>query len=384
MLIWSVEDAEPNGYFWYEGNMNEKISSSQFLVLVALFTIGTSILILPSGLAAEAKQDGWIAAIIGIGMGLLMVWAYTSLGDMCPQMTIIEINKYVFGKWIGSCISILFVFFSLINVPPLLFYMGNFMITNMMPETPIVAFNIFFILVVIMGLRFGIETIARTGEIFFPWIVFLFIIQVLLIIPQIKMENIQPVLETGVKPLFRAALNLTATSHLSFIVLFMIYPSLVNNPQKAKKAFFIGTIIGGLVMIIISFLSIAVLGSDQTARHQYPSFTLAKKVSVGDIIERIEAVIATIWFFTIYFKMTLYFYGGVVGLAQLLKFKDYRPLLMPLGMIVTVFSLVVYPDTVYMSTWDVKTWIPFSLTFGFVLPLLLLVMAKLKRNSSHQ
>ncbi|MGM0875151.1 MAG: GerAB/ArcD/ProY family transporter [Bacillota bacterium] len=381
-----MEDAESNGYLWYEGNMKDKITSGQFLLLVTLFTIGTSILNVPSGLAAEAKQDGWIAAIIAIGMGFLIVWTFTRLGDTCPQMTIIEINEYAFGKWIGGLISILLVFFSLFNVPPLLFYMGNFMITNMMPETPIEAFNIIFILVVIMGLRLGIETIARTGEILFPWVVFLFVILVLLLCPQIKMDNIQPVLETGVKSLFRAALSLIATSHSPFIVLFMIYPSSVNTPKKAKKAkkaFFIGTFIGGLVMIIITFLSIAILGSEQTARHQYPSFTLAKKVSIGDFIQRIEALIAAIWFITIYFKMTLYFYCGVVGFAQLLKIKDYRPLLMPLGMIVTVFSLVVYPNTVYMSNWDEKTWVPYSLTFGFVLPLLLLGMTKLKRNSSH-
>ncbi|KKI89636.1 hypothetical protein WQ54_25120 [Bacillus sp. SA1-12] len=362
--------------------MSEKISTGQFLLLVTLFTIGTSIFSLPASLAAEAKQDGWIAVIIGIGIGLFMVWIFTKLGDACPQMTLIEINIFAFGKLIGSFISIMLVFISLIAVAELLFYMGNFMITNLMPETPIEAFNIIYIIVVIIGLRLGIETIGRTVEILFPWVILLFMMLVLFSFPQIKLENIQPVFEAGGKSIFRAAITFSATSHFPFIYLFMIYPSLVNNVKKAKNAFFIGTIIGGIVVLITTLLSIAILGEAQTARFQYPSFVLTKKISVGDFIQRIEAIIATLWIFTIYFKMSLYFYCGVTGIAKLLKLDDYRSLVIPLGMIVTALSFIVYPNTVYMSKWDREIWIPISLLLGFVLPLLLLGIAKIKRNKS--
>lgn len=39
---------------------NGKTSARQFKVLIFLYTIGSTILIIPSGLAATAKQDAWI------------------------------------------------------------------------------------------------------------------------------------------------------------------------------------------------------------------------------------------------------------------------------------------------------------------------------------
>ncbi len=35
---------------------------------------------------------------------------------------------------------------------------------------------------------------------------------------------------------------------------------------------------------------------------------------------------ATLWIIALYFKATLYFYASVLGMAQILNLKDYRPL----------------------------------------------------------
>ncbi|NRF90612.1 GerAB/ArcD/ProY family transporter [Paenibacillus frigoriresistens] len=43
---------------------NGIIGIRQFTILVTLFTVGSSILISPASLTAEAKQNGWIAAIL--------------------------------------------------------------------------------------------------------------------------------------------------------------------------------------------------------------------------------------------------------------------------------------------------------------------------------
>ncbi|MED3687234.1 GerAB/ArcD/ProY family transporter, partial [Peribacillus butanolivorans] len=48
-----------------------KISARQFAILVILFSIGTTILVIPGVMAQEVKQDAWIAAVIGTGIGLL-------------------------------------------------------------------------------------------------------------------------------------------------------------------------------------------------------------------------------------------------------------------------------------------------------------------------
>jgi spore germination protein KB len=365
---------------------NLKISARQFAIFVILFTIGTTILLVPGSLAQEVKQDAWIAALAGTGVGLLLVVLYNAVGRMFPTITIVEMNEILLGKWIGKAVSLTFVFFSLLSAAELLLYVGTFLTTQVIPDTPIEAIHVIFTCIVIMGIRLGLETLARSAEILFPLFVFLFIILVAAVfLPpvQVNFENIQPVLETGIKPMIRAVFLFTSFFSLPLIVLLMIFPVSVNRPKAAEKTFFIGILIGGFCLSIIIILAIFVLGPDNSARHMYPSYALARKINVGDFLQRIEAIMAFMWFITIYFKMTFYFYAAVIGVAQTLKLNNYRPLTIPLGMIVVSLSLIVHPNVIHAATFDKEIWPLYASTYGLVLPLLLLAVNAL-RKKIHQ
>ena len=76
---------------------NEKINPFQFLVLVIFFTVGTSILVVPSALATYTKQDAWIAAIFGTVIGVLIIWLFTFIGLRFPNLTYVQLNEKVLG-----------------------------------------------------------------------------------------------------------------------------------------------------------------------------------------------------------------------------------------------------------------------------------------------
>ncbi|ASR50033.1 spore gernimation protein [Paenibacillus kribbensis] len=357
-----------------------KISARQLMILTILFTIGSTILIIPSGMALVAKQDAWIASLVGVGCGLLIVYLYIKITDLYPQMTLVEIMEALLGKWLGKAVALLFFSLLFINAPaPVLFYLGNFLTTQMIPETPITAVNIIFAVIVLFAVRLGLEVLARSAEIIFPLFVFLYVSFAGLVVSNIKLENIQPVLEAGVRPIWPAALSFVGTAYLPHIVLLMIFPASVNRSDQARKAFFLGSLIGGLILVVIVTLAILVLGPDITARNIYPSYALAKKINIGHFLQRIEAIMATMWFISLFFRLTIYMYTIVTAIAQVFQLKSSQQLLLPLGIILIVMSIIVYPNVSYQQTYDTKTWIPFSLSIGLFLPLLLLGVHALKK-----
>ncbi|MGE7764006.1 GerAB/ArcD/ProY family transporter [Peribacillus sp. NPDC096540] len=365
---------------------NFKISARQFAILVILFSIGTTILVIPGIMAQEVKQDAWIAAVIGTGIGLLLVALYIAVGRMFPTKTLVEISESLFGKWLGKAVSLSFILFSVYSTTELLLYVGTFLTTEIMPDTPIEAIHILFACILIMGVRLGLETLARSAELLFPIFVFLFIVLVasILLPPvQFKFENIQPVFETGIKPMIRAVFLFTSIFSLPLIVLLMIFPVSVNQPKVAEKNFLIGILIGGICLLIIIALTILTLGADNSARITYPSYVLARKINIGDFLQRIEAIVAIMWIITIYFKMAFYFYASVIGLAQTLNMKDYRPLTLPLGMILIPLSLLIHPNVVHQTTFDKEIWPLYASTYGLVLPILLLAV-QVFRKKIHQ
>ncbi|MEC0234602.1 endospore germination permease [Paenibacillus kribbensis] len=357
-----------------------KISAHQLMVLTILFTIGSTILIIPSGMALVAKQDAWIASLVGVGCGLLIVYLYIKITDLYPQMTLVEIMEALLGKWLGKAVALLFISLLFINAPaPVLFYLGNFMTTQMIPETPIQAVNILFVVIVLFAVRLGLEVLARSAEMMFPLFVLLYLSFTVLVVSNIKLENVQPVLEAGVGPIWPAALSFVSTAYLPHIVLLMIFPASADRSDQARKAFLIGSLIGGLILVVIITLAILVLGPEITANNIYPSYALAKKINIGHFLQRIEAIMATMWFISLFFRLTLYMYSIVTAIAQIFQLKSSQQLVLPLGIILVVMSITVYPNVPYQQTYDTKTWIPYALSIGLFLPLLLLGVHALKR-----
>jgi spore germination protein KB len=182
-----------------------KISVTQFTLLVTLFTIGSSILLAPSFLTDQAKQDAWIAAVIGVGIGLLLVLLYNAVARIYPSCNLVETNEKVLGKWLGKFASLLFISFLFLLSAFLLRDMGDFMTTQMFPETPISAIHILFLLVAVMAVRLGLEVFSRAAEIFFPWVILLAVGYMILLAPEIEIQKIQPVLEGGIVPILRGS-----------------------------------------------------------------------------------------------------------------------------------------------------------------------------------
>lgn len=354
---------------------NGKIGSRQLLILVVMLTIGDAILVLPSIPAMEAKQDAWIVAIVSVILGSLIVFLYHSISILFPNLTLVEYSEKILGKWLGITVSFLFLSYWFISAAAHLGQIGSFLSTHIMPDTPVQWINGLFLCTIIMATRLGLEPVARSAEIFFPFLLLLLLILIFFLLPEIKTQNMKPILEEGFKPIIRGSFAFIAFPFMELIVILMILPY-VSEKQKIRKSLFLGALIGGLVLIVITTLTILVLGADQTARHIYPSYALSRKINVGNFLQRVEAIMAILWFITIFFKIGLYFYATSLGLAQTLRLKEYRPFTIPLGMILIVLSLVVSPNIVYYNNAIIKYWPLYDMTMGFILPMLLLTVAR--------
>ncbi|MBH5319755.1 endospore germination permease [Paenibacillus sp. GSMTC-2017] len=362
----------------------EKVSGRQFGILVALFSIGTTILIVPSGLAEEVSQDSWLAAILGVGLGLLLVMLFNAVGSLYPNKSLVEMMETLFGLWIGKAAGLIFVFFTIVTASELIYFTGNFLTTMIMPETPVEAINIVLASVVVMGARLGIETLTRAAEMLFPLFVVLFLVLVIFVSPQIDLDNIKPIMETSTTSLIKASLFFASTFAFTPIVLLMIFPVSVNRLKEGRVAFYTGLLTAGIVLIIIIALCILVLDADTTARQTYPSYSLAKKINVGNFLQRIEIVMAGLWFISMYFKMSCYFYASSRGFAQVMKMKDHRILVFPFGIILVVLSLIVHPNILHSNAYNKDIWLPYVATYGLILPLVLLAIHAIRKFFKKQ
>ncbi|GMK40390.1 germination protein [Paenibacillus sp. CCS19] len=352
----------------------DPLRADQFKKMVFLFTIGTSIILIPSTLASDAKNDAWIVIILGSLVGMILIGLYLALSYLVPGKTIVEICFAVLGRWLGLAASLLFFQFVFVLTILVMRNLGDFLTGSMFPETPISAIHLVYLLVAIMGVRYGLPNIARTMDIFYPFIVFLFIIFALLLLPELHFNNLLPVLVNGVSPIANASYSYISFPCLEFVIFLMIFPK-VEQGKERGKAFLKGALLGGAVLFVITLLCLLVMGAEMTASNMYASFELAKIIKIGEFLQRIEVIIAVIWFVTSFCKLIICFHIMIESFSQSFKLKDSRPLLLPWGMVVLAESILAAPDMGYLLSFDRYSWTVYAFTFGFAFPVLLLLAA---------
>ncbi|SIT72288.1 GerAB/ArcD/ProY family transporter [Edaphobacillus lindanitolerans] len=348
----------------------ERISAYQFGVLVFFFTTGTSILAVPAILAEKAGQDAWLAAAAGTLAGLGIIFLYGLLARCFPRNSLFGAMEWILGRWIGKFIMALFILVMVNYASSLLYYSGAFLQTEMLPNTPMSMLNFLMLATILIGVFLGLETIARTAEVFIlVYAVFLFLLFIFLL-PAIKIENIQPVFESGAGTIARASFPLLEVFALNTITMLVIYSASTDSEKQAGRSFLIGSAISAAVIILLTFLCVSILGGDNTAKQQYPGYELAKKISVGNFIQRVESTISFLWLITLYFKASIYIYAAILGTARLFGQRNYRTFILPLGTIAFLLSLTLYPSIIDFKEWRATTGMTLSIFSGVFVPLL--------------
>jgi spore germination protein KB len=357
-----------------------KITSHQLMSITAAFVCGASTIIIASSATALAKQDAWISAIVATVVGLIVIWINTYVGGLYTDKTYIEVIQLLLGKWFGGFIAINFILMCFIGAPELVWYVSDFFTTQYMSDTPSYIINIVFVIGIVIALLYGIEVIARASEIFLYVIIGMFILSMLMVSPNVDINYILPVMEEGVVPILKGSLPLLSFTSLPTILLNMIYPVNVKAIKDAKKSIFSGYLIGMTITFVSVLMCNLVMGSTVTANSRFPVFLLTKEINVGIIFTRLEALIVIVWLLTIFNNTVVFFYAGTLGLAQLLKLKNHKKIVLPLALIVTVFSDFIYEDVIHEIRWDTEVWLPYIITNGLILPTVLLLLFYIKKH----
>ncbi|OCT13473.1 hypothetical protein A8709_17870 [Paenibacillus pectinilyticus] len=354
---------------------NAKISVRQFTILIILGVIGDSILILPTSIAKNAKQDSWLSMLLAILLGIAAAWTYAVLAKRLQRRSLFIVIREKLGIWIGSMFALLFLFEFYMCIIGLLSEMSQFMTAQLMPETPVNAIIVVFSIVMIFAYHYGIEAFSRMSELLFPVFMMLFIFLTVFLLPQVDMANLRPIAAMGISPILKGTLSAFAIGFTEMYIMLMLV-SHVEGTTSLTKPIITGFVVGGSLLFIIVLLCVLVLGPNLMQTKYYPTFVLGQKITIGKFIERVEAIIAFLWFISVFYKTTILFYSFTSGIAQLLQLKESRMLTIPIAMLTLIGTIAVTPNiTVYNDI--ISSYIWFDISFGFLLPLLLLLLLML-------
>lgn len=354
----------------------EIISDKQGICLMILFIIGSSWVV---GIGNDAKKDAWLGILIGFSMSLPIIYVYSRLLALFPQKDLFDILQIVFGKVIGTFISIIFIWFA--------FHLGSLVLRNfseftsisVFPDTPSILPMSFLIILCIWVLKEGIEVLGRCGEIFAIFVLIVVIIMLLLSFSQIDVNNLRPILYDGFKPVISGAFQAFSFPFTETIV-FAFCLSSLKSPKSSYKVYFKGLIIGGSIVFLLTIRNTMVLGFELVDTVYFPSFIAVSLIHIGEFLQRMEIAISVIFIITIFIKTSVCILAVCKGISKILNVDDYRFIVTPVALLMLGMSSFIYSNTMEMALWATKIWPYYAFPFQVILPIIIILGAELKKG----
>lgn len=353
-----------------------RITSVQLGMLLVGFIIGSSAIITP---AVEAKQDVWLSYILAWLGGYLTIAIYVYIAKLNHSLTLVEILKAHFGKFFGTIISILYIWYFIHLGSLVIRNVSEFMITSIYTETPLLAVVIAISVPLYYGLRKGLVVFSKLSELIVPFMILLILIIFLLVFNLYEFKNFLPFFEQGFLKISKVAFFTLTFPFAETVVFLMIFPY-TKKYNNLLKTSYISLTVSGLVLFSIIISNLLVLGGDILANSIFPShltISLIPKIAVEPFVS-INILVGT----TI--KIYICIYSALIGIKQILNVNDHKPFITPVLVFSIILAIWIYDNLIKMIDWAGKIYPFYAIPFQFIFPILILSISLIKKIKSQQ
>lgn len=357
-----------------------KISKLQIFSVMVMFELGGVIAL---GVGGNAKQDTWLAILLGLVPGLCILFVYGKLYTLYPKDTLTAFIPKIVGPYLGKPLvfiySVHFMYQAVRNFRGI----GNVMTTAVYDETPLISLLALMAIALMYIVYQGIEAMSRTIVTFLIVMVILGVIGNLFVVFSgiIDVKNLLPMLETGWKTVINTIPLTYFLPYGELVVVLMFFPNVQTaSTRPVVRIVTLAAVFSGFVLSYTMALNTAVLGPDLLSRSTIPLLATTSKINIGDFIQKMDGISLSTLVISYFFKAVVYFYAAVAAVSDLWKLKGIRQIVIPIGMIVFFSSIMIAENAVenYMEGYVINPYVAFP--FQTAIPIVLLIVAWMRKK----
>lgn len=267
------------------------ITSKQFFVFIVTSQIGTGIITLPNQLAGGAGHDGWIPTLIGGIICSLLILLQLILLKRYSNKSIIEINKILYGKWIGQLFNLFLIAYTFFGGCIIARRFGDIIASEILKDTPSLVSGFFTIIPSLYLLYYGLTPICRVGSEVFLVIVAT-ILMYMVALGAMDFMHLLPIGEAGMLSIINS-IKTTIYAYIGFELIVYIYPC-IKDKENAIKYAELAVLAVTIFFTITVTLVTGVFGEDMLRRLPTSLMFLSGIISIP-VIERIDLFFIILW-----------------------------------------------------------------------------------------
>ncbi|WFD08663.1 GerAB/ArcD/ProY family transporter [Tepidibacter hydrothermalis] len=354
----------------------EVISDKQAISLIILFIGGSTFLF---GIGVEAQQDAWLAILLSILSVFPLLMLYSRILSIHRGRDLFDILELAFGKFFGKIISLLYVWFTIHLGTLVLTDFGDFPTITSITATPKIVLMICIIFLCSWITKEGIEVLGRWGEVSVWVVIVSSIVFVSLLIPNYSINNMEPILYNGVKPVIQGAFGVFSFPFAETVVFCFIFSSL-KHKKSSYRVYAIGLINGGVLVLITTLSSILAIGVDSYASFYFPAYKAVSRIDIGYFLQRMEVLISIVFFMGGFIKISICLLGACKGVAKVFELDDYRFIITPITLLMLNLSCLMHENIKDLGEWTAAIWRYYSFPFEVIIPIVIWILIEIKNK----
>jgi len=359
----------------------KQVTTIQAAAILISTVIGVGVLPLPLFAVRSANTGAPLVTLLAVLLSSSGLWIVTKLGMRFPHQAFTQYSEIILGKWpgrIGSAIVILF-FAVLSSLAAREF--GEVVITSVLKKTPLEVTVILMLLLATLAARNDMTTFTYINHLYLPIILGPAILIVALSLKNANADFLLPVWGNEPREILNGVLIIAALLQGSFIQTIVI-PAM-RKPQNAMKACFWGMFIVGFLYITIVIAAVGVFGPEETKQLLWPTLELAKTTTLpGNILERLDAAFLAIWVTAVFTTIFSSYYLTIHLASRLFGLRDHR--MLSLFVVPFLFAMAMTPQSILQMYQVIEIVGKFGLLITIVYPLLLLLVASVRKKRGMQ
>jgi spore germination protein (amino acid permease) len=311
------------------------------MLFLSLFA--TAMLSSPTLAYSVSRADMWITPLLGCLSGFATIFIAIALHRRYPGYTLIQYCELILGRIVGRVISLTFLIVCLLMNANQLRQFAEIMKLAFMVNTPTIVFVSSMVIVSAIAVRLGVEIIGRLSLVVTPLIVIIVVVLILPLISEMEPDRILPIMTEGFAPLIRGAVTLQLWFSL-YIYASMFLPYLSDQAQAARHLYW--AVGWSVVTFVLTFFYVLMALGSATSVFEYPFLQLSRYVSIANFMTHLDSLIMLVWVIDVFIRTIVMYYAAAIGVAQWFKLRTYRPLTLPIGLIIILFTFWSIPNAI--------------------------------------
>lgn len=334
----------------------------------------------PGQLTRFVGPAAWYTTLISVLTAILMFAIIFRLIKRFPGKSIVEIFYGCLGKKVGMIFALIYMTALLINGAIVSREFVDVMKVFIFPDTPTSYLIGALIISAIIAANLGLETIARIAKLSAYVLLSGYVLVLLLAIRDFNFSNMFPILGYGIEDVLIHGIR--RSSVYEEVALLIVFATCFQGTKYIKKIGYTSLVISGMIISSGLLCFSLVFPYEVTQEITAPMYVVTRTLKYGSFFQRLDTLFVFIWIFTTIITVSLLLYASVSIYSKTFYIQDYKPILIPTGIILFTISLI--PDNFedVVLTY-VQNWREYSTIAFYILPIITLVISLIRMKKGE-